>query len=331
MFDFTSPLIALLALFGGFIVLAIGGDVLVRGAAQLARKIGIPTLLVGLTIVAFGTSAPELFVSVQAVLTGAPKLAMGNIVGSNIANILLVLGLPALIYPIVSNIPGVTRNAMIGLVASAALVAIGFVAGAITPLIGAVLLGGIVLYLISQGLRARAHRDDPDIKELEELDELEGLPESWPKIMLFVVLGIISLPIGATLIVDSSVSLAAMFGVPNEVVGLTAVAFGTSLPELAATLAAARRQQTEVAIGNVLGSNIFNILAVGGAAGLAGVIPVTGDMLNFDMMVMLGTAVLLTLICVRKITISRGLGALFVLGYVGYVVALAWREGLLFQ
>lgn len=329
MFDFESLPIALAALVAGFVVLAVGGDILVRGAAQLARRIGIPVLIVGLTIVAFGTSAPELFVSVQAVLTGAPKLALGNIVGSNIANILLVLGLPALVYPIVSNIPGVGRNAIIGLLASLALVGVGLTVGAITTPIGVALLVAIVLYIVGQGLRARSHRDDPQIQELTEIDELEGMPDSWGKIALFTVCGIIALPIGATLIVDSSTSMAAMLGIPNEVVGLTAVAFGTSLPELAATLAAARRRHTEVAIGNVLGSNIFNILAVGGAAGVAGTIPITRELLTFDMAVMVATAALLVLICIRHITITRTLGLIFFGGYIAYVLALAWRAGML--
>jgi cation:H+ antiporter len=329
MIELDSFPLALGALALGFLVLAIGGDILVRGAAQLARRLGVPALLVGLTIVAFGTSAPELFVSLQAVLTGAPELALGNIVGSNIANILLVLGLPALIYPIVSNIPGVARNAIIGLLISLGLVGIGFAIGAVNFLVGALLFLGIIVYVVSQGLRARSDKDDPELKELNELDELDGLPESWPKIIGFVVIGIISLPIGATLIVDSSTSMAGILGVPNEVVGLTAVAFGTSLPELAATLAAARRKHTEVAVGNVLGSNIFNILAVGGAAGMAGTIPIAGDMLTFDMMVMVATALLLTAICARKLTINRAMGAGLIALYGVYVVALAWREGLI--
>ena len=218
----------ILALAAGFVVLVISGDLLVRGSTALARQLGVPPLIVGLTIVAFGTSAPELVVSVQAVLADAPRLALGNIVGSNIANVLLVLGLPALICPIHSDAEGLKRNAVFALAASVLLFAFGWSSDTISFPQGVILLTGMFGFLATMAWRAHAHANAPDVQEFLEVDEIEGLPQDWIKIWVFIFVGLIGLPLGGHLIVNSGVGLAQALNVPNEFIGLTLVAFGTS-------------------------------------------------------------------------------------------------------
>lgn len=328
-------IISVLALIAGFVVLVFAGDYLVNGATALARRAGVSALVVGLTVVACGTSAPELVVSVQAILTGAPELAIGNIVGSNIANVLLVLGAPAVIAPFAARAKGLGRNAFIALTASAALIVFALDLR-ITPIEGLVLVAGLVAYLVWQWMRARAPDalDDPTLAELAAVDEIESLPATWGKIWLFLGVGLIGLPIGSTLIVESAVDIGARMGVPPEFIGLTAVAFGTSLPELATSIIAALKREAEVAIGNVIGSNVFNVLAVGGAAAAAtgftalGHLPVPETFLAYDLRVMLVAAVGLWLIALIKPTLGRVVGIGFLVAYVAYIVVLARVEGI---
>jgi len=316
----------LIALLAGFVVLVLAGDALVRGAAAMARRAGVPPLLVGLTIVAFGTSAPELFVSVEAVLSDAPGLAIGNIVGSNIANILLVLALPSFFAPIATSAIGVRRNAVIMVLASLALVAFAW-GGELTRVHGLALLAGIVLYLAMQAVRAREHRDDPDIQELLEIDSMEGMPDRWWKIWAFISVGVIGLPAGGALIVHGGVGLAELLDIPHEFVGLTIVAFGTSLPEIATSLVAAMRRHSEVAIGNVLGSNIFNVFVVGGAAATAGTIPTPDSFYIYNFPVMLAASAAALIIVLSRRTIGPRIGVVFLIAYVAYIVGLAFIEG----
>ncbi len=341
-----SITLAIIALAGGFLVLVVTGDLLVRGSTKLARRANVPPLLVGLTIVAMGTSAPELLVSVQGVLNDAPRLAIANVVGSNIANVLLVLGLPALIAPIAAGTPGMRRNAVFGVVATAVLIIFALVLHAPVPADipmersntpdigvldwrhGAVLLAGLVAYLGYLGIRARAGADDPDLAELIDIDDMEGLPKSWARIWAFIIIGVIGLPVGSSLIVNGGVTIAEHMNVPNAFIGLTAIALGTSLPELAATVAAALRRQTELAIGNVLGSNLFNILAVAGATTLVGPIPIPATF-NYDFTVMAIAAIALLGFTMMKRPISRLMGLGFLVAYVGYVLALARIDGII--
>ena len=316
------------ALIAGFLVLIFAGDALVRGAAALARRGGVPPLVVGLTIVAFGTSAPELFVSIQAVLSGAPRLAMGNVVGSNIANILLVLSIPALFAPIPTRADGVRHNTVIMVIASIIFVALSL-GGAIGLWQGGVLVAGIVAYLILQSLRARASRDAADIRELVEIDDMEGMPDTWRKIWTFIAVGVVGLPLGGWLIVTGGVGIADAMAIPREFVGLTAVAFGTSLPELATSVIAAVRKHADVAIGNVVGSNVFNIFAVGGAIGLAGGAPVPDTFFSLDFPVMMGAALVLLVIVLLGRRIGWATGAIFGVAYLTYLFVLARVEGLL--
>jgi cation:H+ antiporter len=323
----TDVLIALAFVAIGIIVLLYGGDLLVRGATALARRIGIPALIVGLTIVAFGTSAPEMVVSAAAAIEGAPGLAIGNIVGSNIANILLVLGIPALVAPLATQVSGVRSNAAIALAFTALFIWMGF-DGELTLNEGLALAVGIGLYLVYLAVVAGRRKDDPVIAELTDVDHMDGLPKTGGLIAVFMLAGLVLLPLGAHLIVTGAVDIAELFGVPEAVVGLTIVAVGTSLPELATAMVAAIRKQAEMAIGNVVGSNIFNIAAVGGITGISATLatgapaPVDPTFMAFDFWVMAGAMLVVTGLIFARKAVGRGLGAVFALAYISYLAAL---------
>lgn len=310
----------------GLVVLIIAGDIMVRGAAALARHWGVPALIVGLTIVAFGTSAPEMVVGVQAALMGEGDLAAGNVVGSNIANVLLALGLPALILAIPTNMSGVARNSFIALFAATLFVFLSFVHSPLMQWQGAILFGGIIAYLFFMFRLAKAGADDPILEEMMEIDEGEdGLPTNTIKSIVYVVLGIVGLIIGGKLIVDNAVAIAAGFGVSETIIGLTIVAVGTSLPEIATVIVATKRGHPEVAIGNVLGSNVFNVFAVMGASALAGPIMIEGTLKSFDFWVMLVASLVLLLYVLRRQPIGRKTGAVFTLAYLVYLLLVIVR------
>ncbi|MEE2567418.1 calcium/sodium antiporter [Hyphobacterium marinum] len=325
-----SLTLALALILIGIVVLLFGGDLLIRGAVALAGRWKLPSLLVGLTIVAFGTSAPELVVSIDAALSGAPGLAVGNIVGSNIANVLFVLGVPALFGAIGTSSPGVKRNALIALIASGALIYAGR-DGAIDLIEGAVLFACIVAFIGYLGLLSRRKPDDPMVAELLEAETAPGLPKSSATIALMLIVGIIALPGGAHMIVLGGSRAAELLGVSDTVIGLTVLALGTSLPEFATVLVAAFRRQADLAIGNVLGSNVFNVFAVGGgaalAAGAAGTeLTVAASFMDFDFWVMLGASTLLFLWILTSRPIGRVMGGLLFLGYGAYIAALAYMN-----
>ncbi|MEX2519438.1 MAG: calcium/sodium antiporter [Paracoccaceae bacterium] len=297
----------------GLVLLLIAGDFLVRGAVALSLRLGIPALVVSLTVVAFGTSAPELLVSVQATMDGATDLVFGNIVGSNIANVLLVLGVPALISPIAVSQNGVLRNFVMMIVAS--LILIGVCAfGGFTFWIGAAFLVLLAVMLCDAYVLARSGR---------VVIELEDAPECMSPLPIAACLigGLIGLPIGAHLLIEGARSTAVAFGVSEAAIGLTLVAVGTSLPELATTLMAAVRRQADVAAGNVIGSNIFNILGVFGVSALVADLPTPAGFLELDLWIMLGTALLIAPFVLLKRDIGRATGLVFVAAYVVYCVA----------
>ncbi|MGB0907572.1 MAG: calcium/sodium antiporter [Maricaulaceae bacterium] len=307
----------------GIIILVVSGDFLVRGAAALARHWGIPALIVGLTIVAFGTSAPELVVGIQAVMRGAGELASGNIVGSNIANVLLALGLPAMIMAIPTNMPGVGRNALVCLIATILVIGLAFLGNPLQTWQGAILFSGILIYLTWMFLLAKQGADDPILAEMTELDEGEdGLPKNIVWSGLFVLFGLVGLAFGGDLIVDNAVLIAQDLGISKTVIGLTIVAIGTSLPEVATVMVAAYRGHSEVAIGNVLGSNIFNLFAVLGATALAGPVPIAPELFVFDFWVMLASTAALLLFVMTRAPIGKKTGAIFLIGYALYLAAL---------
>ena len=301
----------------GLALLVVAGDALVKGAVNLSLRLGVPALIVGLTVVSMGTSAPELFVSVEAVLRGAPALALGNVVGSNIANILLVLGLPALIaaIPVARDL---SRDWAIMIAASLLFIALGFT-GVFGRWQALVLLAALAATLWAWYRRAVAHRNGRT--EAEVLAAAEN-GASGLKIVAYLGVGIVGLPVGANLLVDGSVNIATALGVSEAVIGLTLVALGTSLPELATTVTAALRRESGVALGNVLGSNVFNLLGIVGVTGLVGALPVPPEMLRLDLWVMLAASAALGLFILTRRPIGRIWGGALVLCYVAYVLVL---------
>ncbi len=297
----------------GLVILLIAGDLLVKGAVNLALRLGIPALVVGLTVVAFGTSAPELLVSIKAVLGGAPGLALGNVVGSNIANVILVLGVAALISRFHADRVDVRQSYVTMLIGSAGFVALAFF-GAFVWWSGLILLAGLAAMLWQSYLHANGAPDD--------LPEGSEPGARWWKIALYLGAGLIGLPIGADFLVDGGVAVARDFGVSEAVIGLTLIAVGTSLPELATTVMAAIRRSADVAIGNIIGSNVFNLLGIIGIASLVGPIPVGPEFLQYDLWIMLAASLALIPFVFLGRDIGRKTGLLFVAAYVAYVLSL---------
>ncbi|MEM1409980.1 MAG: calcium/sodium antiporter [Pseudomonadota bacterium] len=302
----------------GLGVLLAAGEAFVRGAASLARILNIPVLIIGLTVVAFGTSAPELWVTIQAVSEGSSGIAMGNIVGSNIANVLLVLGMPAVLAPVVMSVPGLRRHGIALLLATALFCAMVYRSGGVGTFEGAVFALGMLIYFGMMIYEARSGQDDL----AAEAAGLTGEKPRLPPTLLLLIAGVIGLPVGATLLVDNGSALAEALGVRDEVIGLTVVAFGTSLPELATVLVAAAKRQAEVVAGSIVGSNIFNMLFVGSAAGLVGESLFTSTALAIDLPVMIGATLLFAGFILARRNISRWLGALMAIGYGAYVMTI---------
>lgn len=307
----------------GLVILLLAGDVLVKGAVNLSLRLGIPALIVSLTIVAFGTSAPELLIAIQAVTEGAPGIAMGNVVGSNTANILLVLGVPAIMAGLHSSECNTRKTYLYMILASLIFIGACF-AGPLTWMHGIGLLVVLGFILFDQAREANAHRKAGDSCAPCELEEVEGADDDMPgwQIGLFLVLGLIGLPLGAELLVEGAVDIARDFGISETVIGLTLVAVGTSLPELATVVMAALRRQADVALGNVIGSNMFNLLAIIGVAALIGDIPVDEQFLKLDLWVMLGASLMLAPFVFLRWNITRIWGVLFCVLYVGYICAI---------
>lgn len=295
----------------GLALLVLGGEFLVRGAVNMALRLGIAPLIVGLTVVAFGTSAPELIVSLVAVRDGQPGMALGNVVGSNIANILLVLGLPALLAGIVTRDHDLRSSWAIMLAAAVALIAFAF-GGGIPRWGGILLFAGLLAMIAGQILTARASRNAP-------APEVAVPGATWKRITLWLVVGLVALPVGAKLLVSGSGEIARSFGVSDTVIGLTLVAVGTSLPELATSVAAALRGRADLALGNVIGSNIFNILAILGIAAMVSPLPIPPEMLGRDLWVMLAVSIAAGPFLLRGWPIGRIAGAAALVLYGVYV------------
>jgi cation:H+ antiporter len=310
-----------LTLVAGILLLLIGGDVLVRGAVSMAVKLDIPTLVIGLTIVAFGTSAPELVISLRAALAGSPGIAVGNVVGSNIANIFLVLGIPALIAATNCDQPFIKRNMLYVLGASLLFITLCF-NGPLSFWHGAILFGCMVAFLVESGRRAAQRSDEATVvgeEAIELIDGVSGVPTRNWAIALFLIIGLVALPIGAQMTVSSASMIAIAFGVSEVTVGLTIVALGTSLPELSTTMAAAMRGHCGLALGNVLGSNLFNILAIMGLTAMVVPVPIPDVVKNVDIWVMLGAALAITPFVLGRKCITWQFGLVFVSCYVLYI------------
>jgi cation:H+ antiporter len=311
----------------GIAILIVSGDVLVRGSASLAKSWGIPPLIIGLTVIALGTSAPELVVSIGAVLAGAPGLAVGNVVGSNTANMLLVLGIPAMILPITTTAPGTRRNVAIALAASVIFVLMAM-GGSIVFWQGAVLFSLIILYLLYLFQHARKGDEvAPDIAEMADVEHMDGLPKKPLTIAVFILIGIAGLPLGGQLVGSNAIIIAEGLHISDAIIGLTIVAIGTSLPELATSVIAAFRRHSELAVGNAFGSNIFNVFAVGGASAMTGTLPVETNLIHFDLPIMLGASVLVAFFVFARKPIGRLGGAILFFAYVAYLVTIVVKMG----
>ncbi|CUH87716.1 Inner membrane protein YrbG [Phaeobacter sp. CECT 5382] len=310
----------------GLVILLLAGDALVRGAVNLSLRLGVPALIVSLTIVAFGTSAPELLIAINAVHENADGIALGNVVGSNTANILLVLGIPAIIATLHTSQCSTRKNYVYMLLASVLFIALAF-CGTLTIWSGLVLLTALTLFLLAAFREAREHRRNGCAGEAEDLDDLEGLEEADPnmpywRIALYLGLGLVGLPLGADLLVDNATTIARMYHISETVIGLTLVAIGTSLPELATTVMATLRRQADVALGNVIGSNMFNLLAIIGIATFVGPISVDPEFLQFDLWVMLAASLLLIPFVFLKQDITRLWGFILTGLYVAYLAVI---------
>ena len=304
----------------GLVILVGAGDALVRGAVALSLQFGIPAFIISVTVVAIGTSVPELLISVQAALADAPGIALGNVVGSNIANVLLVLGIPALIVPIAGCGPAAHRN--LYLMLGATVLFSGFILGGTLFRWAGLVLVSVALFLVWDSVRmaraARAGRNREALDELAELEDADPNMATW-KVLLLIAAGIVGLPIGAHFLIDGARAIARDFGISEAAIGLTVVAVGTSLPELATTVMAALRRHADVAIGNVIGSNIFNITAVIGAAALAAPLAVPVEIASRDLWVMIGASLVLTPFVLGCRRIGRPVGAVFLLLYGVYI------------
>ncbi|MHA1599268.1 MAG: calcium/sodium antiporter [Alphaproteobacteria bacterium] len=301
----------------GFVLLLGGGDALVRGAVALAERLGVSPLVIGLTIVAYGTSAPELFVSLDALLSGAPGITIGNAVGSNIANILLIIGCGALIAPMAYDRAAMRVDNTVMLTASAVLVLIG-VAGTLTVWNGLSMLVLLCVYTLWQ---YRMHKRRP-----AKSASIAGATVSAGEVTgtlwrpaFTLICGLLGVAVGSHLLVTGAIGLARNFGVSEATIGLTLVALGTSLPELATTVVAAFRRHIGVALGNVVGSNIFNILGILGFVPLFGDVAIPRSIVAFDIWVMLGTSVIFVVWTTTRRTIGRSIGMVSILAYVAYL------------
>ncbi len=305
----------------GFVVLFVGGELTLRGAVGMANSLGVSPALIGLTVVAFGTSAPELFVTIQAALDDKVGLAIGNVVGSNISNLLLILGAGAIIFPLACSKSSALRDGALMVGATVILVILGMM-GII------VLWQGVAMLVILVAAMIYAYRQDKASGggDEDELEELESAPTKPLFIYGYVLIGIVGLVAGSHFLVEGAVGIARALEVPESIIGLTMVALGTSLPELTATTIAAARKQTEMAIANVMGSNAFNILLILGVTSLIKPLPVDPVIQGIDMWVMLGVTLgVMALLFVRNFTIGRGAGLLLVGGYIAYIASIAHR------
>ena len=298
----------------GLIVLLVAGDLLVRGAVNFSLKIKIPAFIVSLTVVALGTSAPELLVAIRAILDNSPGIALGNVVGSNIANVFLVLGIPALIAGINTRECNTRKNYVFMMIATVIFLSLAFIGNFSLPQ-GILFLILLALFLLITARDTLKMQNKTSNLEVENADPTLVF---W-KIILFLSLGFIGLPIGADILVKNASFIAKSYGLSDEVIGLTLVALGTSLPELATTLMAALRKQAEVALGNVIGSNIFNLFAIIGITTMFGDIPIAPSFFNFDFWIMFGAGIVLFPFVYMRVNINRLWGAFLTLTYAAYL------------
>ena len=313
-----------LLILGGLVLLAAGGELLVRGAVGLSQLLKISPLLAGLTIVGFGTSTPELATSIQAAMGGSPGIALGNVIGSNVANILLILGVSALIMPLAVN-PASFKRDSIAMGGSVLLCAGAIMLGRIELLVGAVLV------LVLAGYIWWAYRSEALAHDAEAIRHETELADTTPKshnvwvLSLMVLAGLAAAIFGARLLVQGAVILADAAGLSESVIGLTVVAVGTSLPELIACLVAVWKKHPDVALGNVVGSNIYNVLGILGLTAMVHPVDVPAEIARIDVWILVAVTALLLVQLRSGWKVSRAEGLVLVLLYVGYTVFLILR------
>ena len=324
-----------LLLLGGLALLVLGGELLVRGSVNVASRLGVSPLVIGLTLVGFGTSTPELVTSVQAALAGAPGIAYGNIVGSNIANILLILGVATLLLPITVESSTLKRDGavMVAVAVVFAIIAATMPAG---RLVGAVFVAALCAYIYTafrQESRAGAEHGAVYDKSIAAQEADGGLvPAAAPKgsvilPLLMALGGLAVVVLGGKFFVDGAVALARTFDISETVIGLTIVALGTSMPELVTSVMAALRKQTDVAFGNIVGSNIYNVFGILGVTAMVKPIDVPPEIADFDIWVMLAATVLLFLVALSRWKITRLEGGVMLASYAAYVGWLGLNAG----
>ncbi len=315
----------------GFVLLYFGAEWLVKGSSSLARSVGVSPIVIGLTVVAFGTSAPELVVSLISSIKGKSMIAVGNVVGSNICNIALILGLAALFQPITSDKSVVKRDIPIMLGISVYLLVLSM-NSKLGRIEGATLFAGIILYtFFNYYVAMRESKQASSAETVAMAAEVEGIGyvTSRPRQIVLILVGIMGVVGGAQIVVESAVKIMQILGVSEKFIGLTIVAFGTSLPELATSVVAAIRKEMDISIGNLVGSNVFNIMSVLGAASLVRPIPIPGGFIDsglvIDYFVMMLTSFLPWLLMRRTYTVTRKGGLILLFCYVCYIVYLIMK------
>jgi len=310
---------------GGLVVLTIGAELLIRGSTALARKFGVSDLLIGLTLVGFGTSTPELVSSVQAGLMGSPGVAVGNVVGSNIANILLILGLSVAIAPFAVDIKSFGRDGAVVLIATLAAIGVSMT-GEFSRPAGFAFLAAILAYILYAFLTERRHPESPKAVEHAAAGaEAPKGPKSPALDIAFAVAGLLLLILGAKHLVTGAISIAGALGVSETIIGLTIVAIGTSLPELVTSVMAALRGKSALALGNVVGSNIYNIFGILGLTAVIRPVDAPAEIVAFDNWVMLGATLLMIHFVTTRSRLDRLEGAVMTLCYAGYVAWLVFN------
>jgi cation:H+ antiporter len=332
-----EPLLHSLAILAGLILLYLGGNFLVSGAAGIAKKLNISAIVIGLTVVAFGTSAPELFVSSLSALKGFSSISLGNVIGSNIINIALVLGLASLFMPIsvsrnlvVRDTPVMFLSYLLLFLSILGLGEAGIMQGFVSRGEGLILFVALIVYifiLYKKGTTKDGSEPEIEVVDVHEVDSVSS-DEPWWVLSLKLLGGIAALAVGSEVLVNSASWLAIhVFLVSERFVGITIVAFGTSLPELVTSIVALTKKQTDISVGNIIGSNIFNCLAVIGITALIRPLPVSLETFQFDLLIMLSISLFLYLLFLTRKKIERWAGVVFLLSYVGYFALLLQSSG----
>jgi len=306
----------------GLATLIVGGEFLVKGGVGIAKKFSLSSLVIGMTVISFGTSSPELIVSIQAALSGNSEIAVGNVIGSNIANIALVLGITIMIFPIIVGRNSKVLDWPMMMLASVLFFAFAY-DGILSRIEGGILFTMLIVFT-THLIRGSRKASKAEVEEFEELVE-EHVEEKHPSMVKsvgFLLLGLVGLYFGATWLLEGAVNIATEFGMEQRVIGITIIAFGTSVPELVTSGVAAFRKETDIALGNLIGSNVFNIMSVIGITAMIKPIPVSESIINYDMIWMLGISLLLLPLMLIGKKMGKLKGVMLFGTYVVYILTL---------